>query len=145
MGGIGMRGPSPADRSHSRGSKKSITLKPADKAMRESTISFFKEVFGENVSTKHTKRDQQSNFADDLNEMFDNHIEPVAGNSMSLLKSRRMSAKKALKPPRSPFIDKNNKVPSNGAFRPGNRSSVKMSNDIQSLINDFHSDSNGFK
>jgi hypothetical protein len=59
MGGIGMSGPGGGNRSISRDSKKSITLKPADKAMRASTISFFKEVFGENVSTKHTKNEDK--------------------------------------------------------------------------------------
>jgi hypothetical protein len=62
---------------------------------------------------------------------------------MSILKSRRMSAKKALKPPKSPFINKDKQASS--SFRPGNRSSVKMSNDIQSLIDEFHSDTSGFK
>jgi hypothetical protein len=42
MGGIGMRGP--VDRSMSRGSRDS--KQPMDKVMRESTISFFNEVFG---------------------------------------------------------------------------------------------------
>lgn len=78
-----MRGPT--DRSMSRGSSKA----PMDKAMRESTISFFNEVFG--GSKKETN--QSTYGGDDINSLIEKDLDmPVTGNSMSLLKRRRMSA-----------------------------------------------------
>ena len=60
------------------------------------------------------------------------------GNSMSLLKSRRMSGKKIK-------IKKLNPDGTASAQRTVMRASVKMSNDIQSLIDEFHTDTSAFK
>ena len=60
------------------------------------------------------------------------------GNSMSLLKSRRMSSKKIT-------IKKMNAQGTASASRTISRAPVKMSCDIQSLIEEFHTDASAFK
>ena len=80
--------------------------------MRESTISFFKEAFGDKSNYRAKNEANPSTFGDaDLGDLFDKDLDPVNGSTMSILKSRRMSAKKMSnqKPPKSPHIKINTK------------------------------------
>ena len=92
--------------------------------MRESTISFFKEVFVGDATSKRQRETQPSTYGDDdIDGIFDKDLDPVMGNSMSLLKSRRMSAKKIT-------IRKMSGKGTASATREGTRATDKMSCDI---------------